>query len=399
MLILKKLKITNFAIIENIEIIFSKGFNVITGETGAGKSIIINALNLALGYKADISKIRSGASDSEIEAIFQLTSQLPEKIISLLDENDISVNDNYLIYKRKLFDSGRSSAWINNKPCSINLLKTAGKYIVDMHGQHAHQQLLNTDTHIKYLDNYGDFKTLSNTVKNLYHTIFNMKDKLNNLQFKQKLNNEKRELWQFQFDEITKINPQSNEIDELKKEENLLANAEQYHLIANNVTNMVYEGEETLYNHLQDIINQVQILNKINPEFKEYLESLEQAKYLFQELSTDISNSSNKIEFDPQRLEIINNRLSELNKLQKKYNPDIIEIIKYKDELNEKLNLDGSLEFDIIKVQKELNKLIDSYNVSAKQLSKIPQVQEVFYKSDKNLLCNSKMKLNINYRN
>lgn len=369
MLILKKLKISNFAIIDNVEVDFTKGFNVITGETGAGKSIIINALNLALGYKADISKIRVGTTDSEIEAFFLITGKVPEKLQTLLQDNDIEPKPDYLIFRRKLYDTGRSSAWINDKPCPINLLKTAGTYIVDMHGQHAHQQLLNPDTHIEYLDNFGDYHGLLQQVENFWTRLINLSEKLENLEERRKLNQEKRELWQFQYDEIAKINPRPGEIEELDKEQNLLENAERYHQLANSVVEFVYEGDDTLYNHLQEVIGQVRELNRINPEFDEYLKSLEQSQFLFQELAGDIARTANDIEYDSKRLEEINNRLFDLNKLQKKYNPDLQEILYYQKELDEKLNLDGSLDIDIKKLRKELAEIRQEYIDSCVKLS------------------------------
>lgn len=370
MLLLEKLKISNFAIIENIEVDFSEGFNVITGETGAGKSIIINALNLALGYKADISKIRGGASDSEIEAHFKIINQISTNLKRLLIENEIPVDTEYLIYKRKLYDSGRSSAWINGKSCSINLLKTAGSLIVDMHGQHAHQHLLNPETHIDYLDGFGDYKDLLKRVAFQWNQLANANEKLQNLIDKQKINLEKRELWQFQFDEISKVNPLPGELQELEKEQNLLENAERYHQLANTVTDFLYEGDATLYSHLQTVITQLRELNKINPEFDDYLESMEQTKYLFQELSGDINNSAQHIDNNPARLEEINNRLFEINKLQKKYDTDIQKIMDYKQELDEKLNIDGSLDFDINKLRKEIDALRAEYTNLAISLSK-----------------------------
>ena len=370
MLILKKLKVINFVIIEQIEVNFAEGFNIITGETGTGKSIVINALNMALGYKADISRIRSGAKESEIEAIFEINRKLPSKLSNIFAKNKINHNSNFLALKRKLYSSGRSTAAVNNKSCSINLLKSIGYHLVDMHGQHAHQQLLNPDTHIEYLDNFGNYQESILSLKENFNEIQNKKSHLDILIQKQQLNKEKRELWQFQFDEISKLRPLEDEIKDLEKEQNLLNNAERYHKIANNLNEHLYEGEITLYSQLQDVINHVKELDSINPEFNEYLESLGQLKFLIQELANDVSGSSHKIEFNPIRLEEINNRLFDLYKLIKKYNKDIPEILKYQAELEINLNLDGSLDFDIKKVQKELESLIIRHHQLEDKISK-----------------------------
>ncbi|MFP4548835.1 MAG: DNA repair protein RecN [Fidelibacterota bacterium] len=370
MLNLSKLKITNFAIIENIEVDFSRGFNVITGETGAGKSIVINALNLALGYKADISKIRAGAHDSEILSEFHIHTKISSKLSLVLHENDIPMDNARLTLRRKLYDTGRSSAWINNKPCSINLLRTVGNYIVDMHGQHAHQQLLNVDTHRFYLDNFGQYRDLLAKTRTLFDRVNNLKEKLKTLKDRQQLNREKQELWQFQFDEIDKINPKPGEMEKLEQEQKRLVNAERYNEIAGQLTELIYEGDQTLYNQVQSVLGQLRELNDISKDFDEYLESLEQAKYMFQELSGDITNSAADIEYNPARLKEINDRIADLDKLQKKYHPDIAEILKYKNELDEKLNQSGSLEFDIQSVRKQLDKALQTYHESTLDLSR-----------------------------
>ncbi len=373
MLYLSKLIVKNFAIIENIDVDFSRGFNVITGETGAGKSIVINALNLALGYKADLSKIRRGAESSEIVSYFQITGNLSRKLQKILSDNNITLKDNQLVLRRKLYESGRSAAWINDYKSSITLLKTVGNTIVDMHGQHAHQQLLNQETHLSYLDNFGGYDELLKNVKEKWLQLQNTREKLRNLKDRQQLNKEKQELWQFQYDEIQKINPRPGEMEKLEADQKLLVNAEKYHELAGHLTEIIYEGENTLYNNTQAVIQQVQELNDINSIYDNYLESLEQAKYLFQELANDITDSANDVEYDPGKLEEINSRISAIDKLQKKYNPDIDKILKYKEELEEKLNQTGSLRIDINNTERELENNHEAYQTAVMKLSEVRQ--------------------------
>ncbi|MBN2279969.1 MAG: DNA repair protein RecN [Candidatus Marinimicrobia bacterium] len=382
MIILEKLIVNNYAIIDNIEVNFRPGFNVITGETGAGKSIVIHALNLALGQKADISKIRSGAQEAEVVSRFRIYNDLPAALQIFLKENELPFDGTTLHLKRKMFDTGRSFAWINDKPCSINLLKSLGAFLVDMHGQHAHQQLLNVETHLDYLDNYGNYDELLTTVKERWQNLNFLKNKLTLLLQKQQLNKEKQELWQFQFDEISRVDPQPGELEELEKEQKLLANAERYHELAHRITQSVYEGDETIYNQLQMIIQQLRELNAISHEFDTYLNSLEQTQYLFQELSNDVSNSADNIEYNPLRLEEISNRLEAIFRLQKKYGSNIEDIVKYKHELDEKLNQEGSLEFDIMQVRKSVKEAEKQFLDSVGKLSKVRQKTASSFEKD-----------------
>ncbi len=368
MIILSKLIINNFAIIKYIAINFNNGFTTVTGETGAGKSIIINAIHLAMGEKADISKIRSGSDQSEIECVFTFDN-LPENFQKFIEIHDIPLINNQLVLKRKLFSSGRSTAWINNKTCSNLILKQAGNFLVDLHGQHAHQSLLQEENHLSYLDSYGKYTNLLDKVRITWEKVVYNKNKLDLLFEKQKLNKEKRELWRYQFDEIEKISPKENEINDLVKEIRLLENAEKFIQIAKGLTNQLYEGENTFYNQIQDVIGKLQELNSIKDSFGDYLENLEQTKYLFQELSNDLNHNASSVEYDSSRLDELNTRLISIDKLVKKYGPEIQNVLEFQENLKIKLSEDENLDFDINDISKKLDHAKSDYLLFAQKLS------------------------------
>ncbi|MDD5766009.1 MAG: AAA family ATPase, partial [Candidatus Marinimicrobia bacterium] len=315
---LLRLKIENFAIIKQIDMEFKSGFTVMTGETGAGKSIIIEALNLALGDKASQTVIRSGEESASVECVFQFNLQNP-RLTAFFRSKEIDTKRESLILRREISNNGRSKAWINGKSCPVSLLKEIGDRLVDLHGQHDHQSLLNEDTHIDFLDAYGNYAELLVEVKSFWQHMRSVQESLNILEERRKINREKRELWEFQLDEIQKIAPKSGEIEELTQTKILLENAEKIHVIADELTNALYENDDALYHRTVEIGRKLSNLCRLYPMFGNYLTKLEESQYLFQEISNQLTNFASGLEFDPLHLEKINQRLYSLQQLLKKY--------------------------------------------------------------------------------
>jgi len=368
---LKSLKITGFAIIDQLSVDFYKGFSVITGETGAGKSIIIDALNLALGEKANPSMIRAGASNSTIECIF---SDLGNKhpVIQFLQQNDINVLNGELKLRRELNINGRSKAWINQTPCPINILKNAGDLLVDLHGQHDHQSLLRDENHIEFLDAYGNYSELRENVQAAYYALSRQIEKYTILKEKRNLNREKRALWEFQLKEINKVDPIDGEYEQLLKEKAILDNSEKINAISVELINSLYEAEEnTLYQQVLDINKKLDTLNAIDPEFIEELTRFEEMQFAIQDLSKHLTNYIRNIQFDPDQAENVSQRLYSLQQLMKKYAPSIQEIIDYKTKIETYLDEDDGLDNEIIKIEKEIEIAKKRYADQVLKLSEI----------------------------
>jgi len=366
---LAHLKIENFAIIDRIEVRFEDGFTVITGETGAGKSIIIDALSLALGEKADLTMIRSGADKALIECEFA-GSLHHSPLNAFLQEQgiDSGLGDG-VILRRELNNAGRSRAWINDSPCPIAVLKEAGNLLVDLHGQHDHQSLLNEANHIVFLDAFGDYHDQITTVSQLWHEVKNLRDKRDNLAERHHLNLEKKELWEFQISEIRKTNPRVGEYQELVDEKLILENAEKLHQIASELSEALYEGEDTFYERTMVVLKKLRVLSAIDKSFGEYVSRLEETQYLFQDLSKSLSRYSTEIQFDPKRLETINQRLFLIQQLMKKYNRSVEELIAYQTEIMSKIDNDEGLALEIRKLDAELDQILAKYSAAALRLS------------------------------
>ena len=366
---LKNLKITSFAIIDQLSVDFFDGFSVITGETGAGKSIIIDALNLSLGEKASPAMIRAGAGSAIIECMFSgLDNNHP--VIQFLRRNNIEVPNGELTLRRELNLNGRSKAWINQIQCPINILKTAGDLLVDLHGQHDHQSLLHDDNHIEFLDAYGNYDGLRENVHNAYYTLSHQIEKYSVLREKRIINREKRELWEYQLNEINKVDPVDGEYERLLKEKTILDNSEKIHLLSEELTNSLYEADEnTLYQQVLEINKKLATLNAIDPEFSDESARFEDMKFAIQDLSKHLSNYLRHIQFDPGRAESVSQRLFSLQQLVKKYGSTIREVVDNKTKIEKYLDEDDGLDNDIIKIEKEIEISKKRYTDQASKLS------------------------------
>ncbi|HDP67686.1 MAG TPA: DNA repair protein RecN [Candidatus Marinimicrobia bacterium] len=376
---LKRLQIQNFAIIEQLAVDFFRGFSVITGETGAGKSIIIDALNLALGEKANPNMIRAGAESAVIECEFdELGSDHPA--LQFIRENGIPISGEVVSFRRELNINGRSKAWINQMQCPINVLKSAGDLLVDLHGQHDHQSLLKEENHLEFLDAFGDYQALKKGVRDAYLEVSHRIDRHSVLTERRNLNREKRELWEFQLKEIEKVNPGEVEDVQLINEKKLLDNVEKLHRLSEELSNALYEADEnTLYQQILEINHKLALLNEIDAKFSAELARFEEFKFMIQELSNRLSVYMQEIQFDPGRIEYVNQRLYQIQQLRKKYGSSIAEILEYRQKIEKSLAENDHLDHDILKIEKELEDSKKRYTELAGQLSeKRKQAAQIF---------------------
>ncbi|MFH1213376.1 MAG: DNA repair protein RecN, partial [Candidatus Neomarinimicrobiota bacterium] len=363
-----KLKIENFAIIDKIEIDFAPGLTILTGETGAGKSIIIDALNLALGEKASSSVIRAGSDTATVECTFRLDGLSSGAKAFLLTKN-LNIRDGILHLKREVSVNGRSRAWINGETCLLAVLKEVGNLLVDLHGQHDHQSLLNPETHIQFLDGFGDYDELLAEVARQFDVLKLLHDRQNLLEQQLRLNREKRELWEFQLQEIQKIAPQANEYEDLLQEKTILENAEKIQQLSAGLSTQLYDSNDSLYNQLQSALKQLTSLQKITGSFAEQLAKLEESQYLFQETARQLSRFNDNLQFNPGRLETVNQRLYQLQQLIKKYGPSLADVIAFGEKLKTNLNGSDDLVLQIANNTALIKEALGKYTVSARQLS------------------------------
>ncbi|RKX69822.1 DNA repair protein RecN [candidate division TA06 bacterium] len=349
---LLELSIKNIAIIDSITIDLRKYFNVMTGETGAGKSIIINSINLLLGERFDRTMLRKGENYSEISGVFTNINNSAKEV---LDRNCIEYSDP-LIVRRRINGKRNSRSYINDTPVTINILKEIGQYLIDLHGQHEHQSLLFPERQLELIDDYGDYDTLivqyRGILKDLLskrHILKGMESELSNL-----LQN--KDIYEYQVKEIEEISPEDNEDKELESKENYIKNRVEIKENIDDILKNIFE-EEGAEGKIASSLNYSRKLSKIDEKYDSIKEILEEITYKFENIR-DLMHSYyeyNDNEIPP--IDEIESRIAGIGRLKKKYGGSIESVNQYYSKLKENLdNLDVS-DDDIKKIRDEIKRL------------------------------------------
>lgn len=328
---LKRLLIKNFALIDELTVEFTGSLNVLTGETGAGKSIVIDAVALLLGGRAQSDYIRHGSEKSYIEGSFYLNEK--HQVFEYLKEIGVDHEEGLIILTREISTEGKNIARINGRTLTLGQYRKAGLQIVDIHGQHDHQALLQVDHHLDILDKLGELEhsVLVQKFSNEYYEWQNIKKKLNAFSGKEEERLRNIDFFKYQLQEINRAKLQPGEEEELKKEASIHANAEK---IANSLQNAyqnLYGGEASspASEALGQAVSSLEDALKYDDDIAVFIEKIQPTQYIIEEVSTEIRNYVENIEFSPQRLEQIEKRLQLISDLKKKYGNSIQEIIQY----------------------------------------------------------------------
>lgn len=368
---LLQLNIKNFALIEDLTISFEKGFNVLSGETGAGKSILIDAINYVLGSKFSKDLIRTGENKTFVEAIFSMENPKTEEI---LKEQDIECDD-LIIISRETFQSGKSIAKVNGKSILLSSLKSISSTLLDIHGQHENQNLLSNENHIHYVDYYGEdnIRRLLENYREKYYKLNEIEDKISQLLGKDGEKEKLIDFFKYQIDEINSANLKEGEEEELEEKYKILSNAEKI----NNTLNMCYnnlytndEGVLSIYDGLSMVIKEISSLEKNLPKVKEIKGSLEEAFYNIEGSIEQIRSIKENIYYDEKELEYINSRIYMINSYKKKYGNTIKDILNYRDKI--KLQYEEMINSSEIveKLKKDKAKIIEELKVQGEKLHK-----------------------------
>lgn len=355
---LKSLSIKNFALIEQAEIHFEHGLNIITGETGAGKSILLGALSMILGERAATENIRTGADRSVIEGTFSIKANDPLEL--LLKENEIETPDQEILIRREISLKGQNRCFINDTLITTSILKSIGDLLVDLHGQHDHQSLLQQEIHVDIIDAYGHLESWSNEVKQQFKKINELKNKIKDLEEHKESYVEKRDVFMHQLKEITDISPEPDEDNCLLQEEKIFANAERLFELTKNIYDVIYDAERSAGELLGEAHRDFEELKKIDERFNEVLAQFITAKITLEEVSRWIGEYHQKITFEPERLEEIRARIVAIQRLKKKYGT-IEEILAKKVQIDESLNLSDNFDFELKKLRKQFEEEIGHY--------------------------------------
>ncbi len=318
-----ELNINNFAIIDSLKINFTKGFNVITGETGgAGKSIIVEGIGMILGSRASKDLVKSGRDKAILEALFYLEN--PDKINRKLDDFGIDRDgDNYLLISREIYSNGRSVSRVNGRTITLTMLNQITSTLVDVHGQHEHQSLLNINNHIKLIDSFGDemLKNLLVQVENRYEELVEEKKRIEDLSIDALERDREIDLLKYQLEEIDNANLIDLDEEAITKEYLKMSNIKNigYKLaeISNILDNDVY-GSVSLLDGINKCIISLTDIMEFDDKIKEYTKTMEDIGFELQDLSRNIRNYLENIFLDEERLEFLEERLDTINGLKKK---------------------------------------------------------------------------------
>ena len=382
---LSELNIKNFALINELNIKLQPGFNVLTGETGAGKSIILDALDILMGARAYKEVIRTGESSAYIEALFHPDKK--DEIDNILSENGVSSEDDMLLISREIKEDGRNKGRINGQLVTVSLIQEIAPYLVDIHGQHEQQSLLDEDTHLMILDQYikNDIKDLKADVSDYFSQIQSVKNKLNNIDIDEQSRARKVDLYQFQIDEIKKANLEKGEDKSLFQEYKKLNNMEEIYALCGEIDNLINAedyNQEGMMDKVGHYMKNLEEFTEYDDRLADFHQSLQNVYYELEELSFGLDDYISSVDFDQQKLKKVEERLDLINRLKRKYGDSISEILEYKEELKEKLSELKNQEKIIEELNSKLEKLKEKYDEKAVKLSKIRKEQAEQFEKD-----------------
>lgn len=364
---LQELTIHNFALIEKLSLNFKTGFTTLTGETGAGKSILLDALGLTLGNRADSSLVRHGTARADVTANFDICQLNLVKL--WLKEQELDNNEEHdCLLRRTLTAEGRSKAYINGLPVAASQLKALSSLLIDIHGQHEHQRLLSTNKQLELLDSYAQHNDLTQKYRQNYQAWSKLNQTYKILLENQEDQQDKIELLEFQLNELNSVLPTENEFKALSKEQNSLSHANEIKTAGQTAYETI-NGEKGIVELLNYAINTLEKVVNYQPQLNSTLEQLNSLRIDSQEIATDLQHQNNQIELDPQRLEQVDNRLSELFILAKKHQIDPDNLINKQQSITHELTeLNRSLS-TLDNFQEDINQAWLTLNKTAQELS------------------------------
>ena len=328
---LANLRVRNYALLDEVDIEFTPGLNVLTGETGSGKSILIGALGLILGDRATSESIRSGEQTATIEGLFEWESDAPVQV--LLSEIGVDPEDRTLIVRGEVGRDGRSRCTINGSLVTVSVLKRLGVLLVDLHGQHDHQSLLNPRTHQEFLDGFVDIGEPNQHVAEAYRRFAERTEALRKLDSELANTREREDLYRFQLDELDRAEMTPGEDEDLDRERAVLEHAEQLIRVASDAQEALAERDDAIVDRLAGIIRLLEESERIDPSLGEALEGIRGARYQLDDCADFLQRYRDRIEYDPVRLEEVLDRLDLIGRLKRKYGATLEEVSAYRDQI------------------------------------------------------------------
>ena len=359
---LRFLRVRSFALIDQLELHFKDGFNLLSGETGAGKSIIVDALGLLAGSKASAEMVRTGESRAIVEAVFE--TDLKAELDQLgLDAGDAETE---VIIRREISSDERNRVYINNQPSTVSSLRELAPSLLDIHGQHEQQTLLDNSRQLALIDAYADSTRLAGQVRDLYVDIEAADAEISDLTAEHARKIERSDLLTFQRDEIQKANPKPSEAEDLRRKLEVLSNAEKLLGAAAHGYEALYEAETSVLSTIAQVQRVLREAARHDSRLERVLEQIETSRLPLQDVAYALRDYAGSVDADPQQLEQAQTRLAELERLHRKYGPDLLEHLQ---KVRRELDSIGLTETKKDELQTRIAALRDEYSKAAASLS------------------------------
>jgi DNA repair protein RecN (Recombination protein N) len=364
---LRLMRIRNLALIREVEIEFGRGLNLLTGETGSGKSILVDALGLLLGARSSQEMIRFDCETAVLEGIFEIGAC--QSILRLLAESGFESEDDTLLIRREIATSGRSRVFINNHLATLSLLKTIGERLADIHGQQEQRSLLDLSTHLEWLDYFGGNAELLKEVREHFKRLRNTAKQLELMETNEQERLRRIDVLQFQIGEIRRVDPHPDEKEELEKEQIILSNREKILALATETYAQLYESESSVLRLIARMEKQLEELAVFDDTWMPHREALRESRYRIEDVAYAARDYAAGSDFSPERLEQVNQRLYALEKLIKKYGSSCREILEYMNQCTRELE-EMLLHADsAARLSEQLALEMDAYRQRAENLS------------------------------
>lgn len=367
---LKSLSISNFALINELSIRFDKGMTVMTGETGAGKSIIIGALSLIMGQRADTKQVKEGEQKSVVEATFDIANY---KLQSFFEDNELDY-DAECIIRREITNKGKSRAFVNDTPVALSDLRALSEKLLDIHSQHENLLLVSDDYQLNVVDEVAKNQTTLHQYQSAYATCNEAKAALRKL--KKELEQQQSDMdWlQFQFQQLDDAKLAEGEQQELEEELDMLSHAEEIKMELSRADNLLLQDEFNVHQALHATIQSLQKISSYLSDADVWQERLESSLIEIKDIADEISSFQERVEFDPVRLEYVDNRLNTLLTLQKKFKVQTVEeLIALREDFRQKVSRVESMDDELLEAEKRVKETTEKMNITAKQLTQSRQ--------------------------
>ena len=364
---LQRVTVVNYALVDQVEFELGAGLNIFTGETGAGKSILISAVAALLGEKTAFNALRDESQKAVVEGLF--VNCLKPELRTLFEDNGIEAfEDESFIIRREFHPSGRSRAFINDSPITATVLAQLSEFLVDLHGQHEHQSLLQPKVHLHFLDAFAGLEQHCAEVAANYQRCRNLQTEYDQLQCQRQERERQRDMEIFQLQEIKQIDPQPGEDKVIKNEVQLLSQSEHRAELAGRFHEIVFDSENAIHNSLTESLRLLEELAEIDPTLKPLCGDFRSAEIAIRETAQEVRSYQEKIEFDAGRLEQLRERLVALQNLQKKYGGSLDEVLSFLEKLEHSFASYEALDDRLSRITVELQAAQRDYRDRALQL-------------------------------